>query len=158
LGCCTGCASSLLACPPGLGYFIHLFGIRLQALLENIVIKTKPKLIMVCMIYFLDEKITDSWANTVLSILGYNANPGKLQELIRKIYMLASKNITIAGSKVVAVPLFEALDGKDSKDYCQRVEPSPAGGVKMAKLIVDTLIQWENESSIILDDSNIMNR
>jgi hypothetical protein len=37
---------------------------------------------------------------------------------------------------VVPVPLFEALDGKNTDDYVQRVEPSVQGGRKMAKLLL----------------------
>ena len=36
--------------------------------------------------------------------------------------------------------IFSALDGKNPKDYCQRVEPSVQGGAKMAKLIVDAVL------------------
>lgn len=32
---------------------------------------------------------------------------------------------------VLAVPLFETLDGKDTRDYVARVEPSAVGGRKL---------------------------
>lgn len=35
------------------------------------------------------------------------------------------------GTEVVPFPLFEVLDGKNTEDYLQRVEPSPSGGKKM---------------------------
>lgn len=37
---------------------------------------------------------------------------------------------------MVAFPLFEVLDGKTSSDYHSRVEPSSAGGRKMARALV----------------------
>ena len=40
----------------------------------------------------------------------------------------------------VIVPLFLALDGKDSNDYCERVEPSDLGGQKMATLLMDAIV------------------
>ena len=37
------------------------------------------------------------------------------------------------------MPLFNALDGKDSRDYIARVEPSSQGGRKMAEYLLDTM-------------------
>jgi hypothetical protein len=54
-GCSTGCFSNLLGCPPGYGYFLHLFGTRVQSYLERLTSKTRPKIIVVCMIYYPDE-------------------------------------------------------------------------------------------------------
>ena len=45
------------------------------------------------------------------------------------------------GVPVVALPLFEILDGSDTRDYVQRVEPSPTGGAKLAKAIVDAIFE-----------------
>lgn len=39
----------------GMGYFIHLFKTRIAAVLENMTAHRKPRAIVVCMIYFLDE-------------------------------------------------------------------------------------------------------
>jgi hypothetical protein len=41
---------------------------------------------------------------------------------------------------VIQVPLFHALDGTDSADYVQRVEPSAQGGRKMAAVIADAVL------------------
>ena len=54
--------------------------------------------------------------------------PGKLQLAIRKIFEHATRRVTVPGVQVVPVPLFEALDAKDARDYEQRVEPSATGG------------------------------
>ena len=91
------------------------------------------------MIYYPDENPDGSWADATLSALGYNSNPAKLQLVIRKIFALATQEIKVRGSEVVAVPLFVSLDGKNSDDYVQRVEPSASGGEKMARLILDAV-------------------
>jgi len=82
------CAGS---CPPCLGYFRHLFKERIEKYIEKLVSKTKPKMILVCMIYYLDEKMVPSWANASLGAMGYNQNPKKLQVYIRKIYEVATR-------------------------------------------------------------------
>ena len=92
------------------------------------------------MIYYPDEAETGSWADGTLGLLGYNSNPSKLQLLIRKTFEDAVSQIKIPGSTVIPLPLYELLDPKDSKDYCQRVEPSPQGGKKMADGILDLLV------------------
>ena len=51
--------------------------------------------------------------------------------------MHATSQIQIDGTEVVPFPLFRVLDGKTSSDYCQRVEPSPQGGRKMAAALLD---------------------
>ena len=93
------------------------------------------KRVLVCMIYNPDETADGSWADRTLSGLGYNADPSKLQSLIRRMFALATQKIIIPGVDVVGVPLFIPLDGKNTADYSQRVEPSASGGEKMAKFI-----------------------
>lgn len=39
----------------GMGYFIHMFKTRISAVIENMTAHRKPRAIVVCMIYFLDE-------------------------------------------------------------------------------------------------------
>jgi len=142
-GCACGAASNLCACPPGLGYFVHLFGTRIQHIVDRLTSIKRPKLIVVCMIYFLDEHPTASWANTVLSILGYDSNPLKLQTVIKQVFRLATQKIRISGSEVLALPLFECLNGKHSADYCARVEPSAVGGEKLASFILEAILRHE---------------
>eukprot|EP00603_Paraphysomonas_imperforata_P012124 CAMPEP_0114451308 /NCGR_PEP_ID=MMETSP0104-20121206/913_1 /TAXON_ID=37642 ORGANISM="Paraphysomonas imperforata, Strain PA2" /NCGR_SAMPLE_ID=MMETSP0104 /ASSEMBLY_ACC=CAM_ASM_000202 /LENGTH=70 /DNA_ID=CAMNT_0001623485 /DNA_START=844 /DNA_END=1056 /DNA_ORIENTATION=- len=55
----------------------------------------KPRAIVVCMIYFLDETPGNGWADGVLAALSYNSNPEKLQTLIRRIFALATSEIEI---------------------------------------------------------------
>jgi hypothetical protein len=91
------------------------------------------------MIYYPDEAQVPSWAGPALGALGYNSNPQKLQMLIRKAFDEATSTIRIKGSEVIPVPLFNALDGKNSNDYIARVEPSAAGGRKMAEFLLDII-------------------
>jgi hypothetical protein len=146
---CWGCGPvSILACctsmPPCLGYINHLFGTRTQHYIEALTAKTKPKRILVCMIYYLDETPTPSWASTALKCLGYDDDPERLQYLIRKFYVEATSKIQIQGggntnTTVIPVPLFDVLDGKTSGDYVSRVEPSSQGGKKMAEYLLDII-------------------
>merc|ERR1712224_445444 len=51
--------------------------------LEQLISKTKPRRVIVCMLYFIDEDTSvDSWASMALSALGYNNLPSLLQLLI----------------------------------------------------------------------------
>jgi hypothetical protein len=138
--CCCGCGpafcSCACACPPCLGYFQHLYGVRVQKYVERLTSKTKPSKILVCMIYYLDETPEPGWAGAPLAAMGYNRNPAKLQSFIRKAFYEATSRIQIPGSQVIPVPLFHVLDGKNTDDYVQRVEPSPSGGRKMAEYLL----------------------
>lgn len=153
LGCCgcgvQGCLFGFpLGCPPAIGYFVDLFKNRVENYVRRILPKSRsryPKKVLVCMIYFLDELATGGWADCALKCMCYDSAPIRLQTAIRSIFKLATQQIKIAGTQVVPVPLFEELDGKTSCDYLQRVEPSPAGGKKMAKQLMNAL-QWESSS------------
>ena len=76
--------------------------IRTQKYIEALTAKTKPKKILVCLIYYPDEKNTPSWANGALGALGYNRNPGKIQLILRKIFEEATRyvllNCLVAGT------------------------------------------------------------
>jgi len=108
--------------------------------------KTKPAKILVCMIYYPDETVSPGWANKALGFLGYNKNPAKLQTMIRKAFSDATSTVTVPGSQVIPVPLFHALDGKNTKDYVERVEPSVTGGSKMAELFLDIIDNNNNNN------------
>lgn len=155
-GCCTSCASDLLAFPCGIGYFVHLFRTRIEAYLANMLglssflgtckrnssttnttttTTTKVRKVLICMIYYPDEMQTGSWADKTLGALGYSSDPSKLQLVIRTIFKMATNQISLPGIQVTAVPLFSAMDGKTSDYYSQRVEPSAVGGEYMSALI-----------------------
>jgi len=69
-GSCTGCAMGCCGLPSCLGYFVHMFANRVEALARKIISKRKPRVVMVCMLYYLDQKPGGSWADGVLSALG----------------------------------------------------------------------------------------
>merc|ERR1712146_216877 len=124
-----------------MGHFIDIFGARTQRYIEQLMGKTRPRRVVVCMLYYLDEDSTSgSWADFALSSLGYNRDPTLLQLMIRSMFEHATRHISIEGTEVVPLPLFQALNGKDTRDYSQRVEPSPQGGKKLARHIIDAVI------------------
>lgn len=101
----------------GLGYFVDLFGNRVRSYASRIVSKTKPRLVVVCMIYYLDVYGRGSWADATLNLLGYNVAPHLLQKAIRLVYEYGTRRIRIPGTHVVPFPLFKVLDGNDTDDY-----------------------------------------
>ncbi len=124
----------------GFSHIQNLFGKCVEDYLQNLCSKTRPSLIILCMIYFPHEKTGDSWADTALSLLRYDSNPARLQRVIRKGYDLATKTVSLPGTRIVTCPLFEVLDSSAaSADYVARVEPSVIGGEKMAKAFVDII-------------------
>ena len=129
----------------GFSYFVNLFHNEVKAYILKLIGNKRPKRIIVCMIYYPDEwqmgsngwvsdsQPSGSWADKTLGYLGYNDNPKKLQKAIEQIFYKATCNIKIEGSIVVPFPMFHYLNGKDSTDYVQRVEPSMKGGKKLAE-------------------------
>lgn len=149
--CCglPGClAGTLCGWPLGMGYFVDLFKNRVENYLRNLVSKRKPKKIVICMIYFLDEAKTGGWADCPLACMCYNCAPGRLQTMIRKTFELATKRIRVPGTEVLAFPLFGVLDGKTTADYLQRVEPSVEGGQKMGAALARALFDDGSVPSI----------
>lgn len=125
---------------PGMTHFQKMFGEQVESYVEKLVAKHKPRKVLICMIYFPDENSkARSWASTTLSLLGYNRNPSKLQAIIRKVYETATKRIIIKDVDTKHIPLFSILDGKESSEYKERVEPSITGGLKMAQLFADEI-------------------
>ncbi|KAF2249327.1 hypothetical protein BU26DRAFT_316300 [Trematosphaeria pertusa] len=118
-----------------LSYFKELFGTKVEDYITRLTLRTKPRAIIVCMIYFpLEAKYgQQSWADMQLKVLGYNRNPEQLQIAIRKMYEIATHEIKIEGTEVVPCALFEVLDGSRKEDYTARVEPSKEGGRRMAE-------------------------
>jgi len=95
--------------------------------------KKKPKHIIVSTLYYLDESPSGGWADPILNALGYNSNPGKLQSLIQQIHFHATEKIPQKISNAIPFKMYEHMNGKDPKDYVDRVEPSEHGGAKLAK-------------------------
>lgn len=140
--CCglPGCLNGLLSWPLGFGYFVDLFKNRVENYVRRLVSKRKPGRVVVCMIYYPDESGRGSWADPALRCMGYNCAPARLQCAIQKIFQLATSRIRIPGTEVLPFALHEVLDGRDTNDYVQRVEPSPAGGHKMAQALMDAIL------------------
>ena len=129
----------LIPCHPSVLYFKMMFHYQMKCYVKRLVARVKPKKIAICMVYNLDEANVDSWANCALCALCYGCAPGMLQFRMRLAFILGVSRIRIAGTTVVPVALADALDGKDTRDYHQRVEPSVQGGRKIARLILSKL-------------------
>ena len=131
LGCqgAQGCAAGVCCgCPPGLGYMVDLFGHRVRQYVLRLLGARRPATVVICMIYFPDAgRASGGWADAALGALGYDAAPHRLQLLIRAVFELATRRIRIEGTRVVPFAMFDVLDGRDPRDYVQRVEPSPVG-------------------------------
>ena len=124
-----------------LEYFKLMFGTKVQDYVARLTAKTKPRAVIVCMIYFpLEAGLGQtSWADAQLKALGYNTYPEQLQAAIRAMYQIATKEIRIEGTEIVPCALYEVLDGKSVGDYTARVEPNESGGKKMAAKFVELL-------------------
>jgi hypothetical protein len=139
----------------GFPYFVQLFGDLVKEYVQDLVSVTKPKCIMICMIYYPCEK-GNGWADRSLNALQYQKDPWKLQRVIQSLFYHATSKITIPGVPVIPVPLYEALDPQQEEDYVARVEPSSIGGRKMAQLFVKKLKALEshrNASSYTINAS-----
>ncbi|KAG9194793.1 hypothetical protein G6011_04828 [Alternaria panax] len=124
-----------------LQYFKHMFGTKVRDYIAHLTAKTRPRAVIVCMIYFpLESGLGQtSWADAQLKALGYNIYPEQLQAAIRAMYEIATKDIRIEGTEIVPCALHEVLDGKTVGDYTARVEPNESGGKKMAVRFVELL-------------------
>ena len=139
---------------PGTRHFLQLFREKTMAYVRKLIAVRRPRRVVVCTIYYLDQQPGGSWADTTLRLLGYDANPAKLKAAIATIHERAHLTIAdVDGVEVVAVPLFRWLDGTDPADYVERVEPSAQGGAKMAAAITDAVLAprpeggWPGESA-----------
>lgn len=135
-----GCVAGVCGWPCGLGYFVDLFKNRTSAYAHNLTAKRKPRLVIVCMIYYLDVDGRGSWADATLRGLCYDARPALLQRAIRHVYERGTRRVAVDGTVTLALPLFEVLDGSDTADYVQRVEPSARGSAKLAAAIVEAVL------------------
>ena len=129
----------LFPCHPAIMYFLYLFRVNGVRYIKKVTSVTMPHKIGVCMLYNLDEANVSSWANATLGCLCYSCFPSMLQYRINLIYRYGISRIKLRGTTIVPIRLCEALDGKDTQDYCERVEPSIIGGRKMARLILEKL-------------------
>ena len=105
----TGLKSVQTGMPTGMGHMVKLFGDTVQRYIEKLVAKTKPRAVVVCMIYFpqVAKDPLGGWADTPLKGLKYNSDPERLQTIIRRIYELATSRIRVDGVRVIPFPLYE---------------------------------------------------
>ncbi|KAI0569784.1 hypothetical protein TUN199_11424 [Pyrenophora tritici-repentis] len=132
-------------------YFRDFFGTKVQEYILRLTAKTRPRTVIVCMIYFpLEWGLgQESWADAQLKALGYNSSPEHLQTGIRAIYELATKQIRVEDTEIVPCALYKVLDGKTADDYTARVEPSEQGGQKMAQKFVNMLEEiWDYDDPV----------
>lgn len=110
-GCCgcglPGCVVGVCGCPPGLAYFVNLFGARVRNYILRLLDGRRPRRVVVCMYYFPDVHGRGSWADCFLQSMCYNWTPGRLQAAITRVFDLATSSITIEGTEVVPLPLFK---------------------------------------------------
>lgn len=132
--------SALVATYLGAGWgekaLYSLFVTELEEYVRKLVRRCKPRLVVLCALYYLDEEPVQSWAGVTLKVLGYNHRPERVQRVIQWVAEVMGR-VHVEGVRVVVAPLFEALDGKDSGDYVARVEPSEEGGRKLAKFLLE---------------------
>jgi len=117
----------------GLKHFVYLFKDKMTHYLKQLTFRTKPKKIIVSMIYFPDQIPSGGWADNVLSKLSYYNNPKKLQAAIKAIFKHAVSQIQIDGIEVIPFPMFQYLDGTNTNLYCVGVEPSALGNRVLAE-------------------------
>lgn len=123
-------------------HFRQLFKTDVEAYIVSILSHARPRVVIPCFIYALDENPNaPSWAGLLLQLLGYNMFPSILQSRMRAIYEQTTAKIEISGACVLPLTLSDALDGKDTNDYINRVEPSVQGGNKMGAFLVDQIKQ-----------------
>jgi len=123
----------------GFPHFHNLFNNDYSGYISKLISKQVPKNVIVNTLYFLDERQTGGWADNTLSMVQYNSNPGKLQTIIRQIHHESVSKINIPNVKVTPFKMYEHMDGKDSNDYVDRVEPSEHGGRKLAAGLKDII-------------------
>jgi hypothetical protein len=120
-------------------HLYDIFGKKIASYISKIVGDSKPKNIIVAMIYYPSLEKSGSWADPTLRAMLYDSDPRLLQKIIDLCFLNAVKTIDILGSKIIHVQLSKVLDGRNFVDYKQRVEPSVVGGKKLAQYYLDAL-------------------
>lgn len=123
----------------GIQYFINLFKTGIENMINKLISKNIPKMILVCNLYFPDICKSGGWADIALKIMKYDFDPDILQSIIKALYTLAISEIKIENVKTIPIALYDALDGNNTCDYVERVEPSYTGGQKLAELFINKI-------------------
>merc|ERR1711920_467878 len=85
----------------------------------------------------------------------YSCFPRVLQYRMNLAFEYGVRMVNIPNTEVVPIALSEALDGKDTNDYLQRVEPSIQGGRKIASLVLSKL--GLRRSNSVRKNANVIN-
>ena len=115
---------------------------KIKIYIDALVKKQKPKKVIICMYYFFDLKNSLTWANNILNNLEYDTNPDRVKKLLISLYHTVIRDMKIDGmnkENVIGLPLYRYMDGTDTNDYDNRVEPSVEGGKKIAKAVFDAI-------------------
>lgn len=145
----------------GFDHVLDVFHAQVEDFVARVVdgSASPPRQIIVCFLYYPDEtspvgaggESGGSWADPILEALGYGRDPTTVQLILKSIYehakergfRLPPSNSDTAAATDAAVklfPMFDILDGKDTNDYVQRVEPSTIGGQKIARGLLDLIL------------------
>jgi len=142
----------IFRCHPSILYFKLMFHYQLECYAKKLTSRTRPRKVAVCMVYNLDEAMVESWANAILNLVCYSCFPGVLQYRMNLAFEYGVRMVKIPNTEVVPIALSEALDGKDTNDYLQRVDPSIQGGRKMANLVLFKLGLIRNSDTMRTSD------
>jgi len=127
----------------GMPTLVALFRDEFQRYLRALCVRARPTLIIACFVYYPSEA-GRGWADAALGLMGYGRNPRRLQAVMRAVYRHATCRIAVEGVRVLPLPLFDVLDASPgSGDYVARVEPSAAGGAKIARAVLDAVLAAE---------------
>ncbi len=146
----------------GFGQLRSIFLTQLQGYVQALCSKTKPRKVIVCMIYHPSEAgevrkkhkqfgcsvsffsfifYIQGWADPLLNLLGYNdQNPTKrerIQTLLDVAFREFTCKVAVPGVEVVPLALARVLDSSDDSLFENRVEPSVRGGNLMGKAFFD---------------------
>merc|ERR1719433_686023 len=106
-----------------MAHFERLFRDEMRAYVSVLVAKTRPRAVIVCMLYYLLEgNAQRGFADATLQRLGYDSDPSFLQGIIQEVFECAVKSVSVEGTEVIPLPLFQVLDSRDPSDYLCRVE------------------------------------
>ena len=131
----------------GFGTLQSLFYSKMQAVVEKLCAHAAPAIIIVLFPYYpqvYSKTAEPGWADTQLGLLGYNANPERLQRLMRAVFRHATQAIRAptVSTRIIHIPLYDVLDSSaESNDYIARVEPSASGGEKIALRLAATIAE-----------------
>lgn len=112
--------TALLSYNPGYVYLVNTLREGIRNYISALTSHVQPRFVIVCGIYY--PCLTgSSWADNVLSYLGYNYNPEWLQTIIKTLFRDAYGGFNY-------LPLHDLLDPDEPEHYVGRVEPSSKGG------------------------------